>query len=83
MSKEDKQAILNSKDSHDRDLSLNVFVMRVLRKYVIESSQKEREELTGVRGQGLQAEPPTTTTSSTSYTKLTPPLNTAMEGKSS
>jgi hypothetical protein len=64
MTKADKQALLNRK--HDRDLSLNVFLMRVLRKHVIDAGQKEQQELedlTGVWGSQVtnQNEPPTNT----------------------
>jgi len=66
MSKEDKQALLNQKQQ-DPDLSLNVFLMRVLRKYIIQPSQKEQrelEEVMGVKGSaGHHASNPTNTTS--------------------
>ena len=73
MSKEDKQALLNRK--HDRDLSLNVFLMRILRKYVIEPGQKEQqelEELIGVKGSVCHHANNPTNTTHTSYVKPSP-----------
>jgi hypothetical protein len=70
MSPVEREMILNRKT--DRDLSNNIFLMRIIRKYFAE----HREELMMGARASAKSSP------STSSTKLTPPLTT-MEGKSS
>jgi hypothetical protein len=72
----EKQMILNRKI--DRDLSTNIFLMRIIRKYL----EEHKAGLTGVWGHHLHSEPPHYTTN-TSNTMMIGATTTAIGGGNS